>query len=146
MRYLHYVALFCAMWVRGDNLACFRNEDPCTATVGTKLIGRNTRIPTGVIAFNEVDDQMSSIQELPLSCLFIRKHIISTWSAHEHSEMLSAQSQQPTQITLKQPVEVICIILRQQAYLQCECISGGGADNGECATLPSWGESTRNYL
>src|SRR6218665_2085768 len=40
-------------------------------------------------------------------------------------------------MALKQHVErtCICIIHRQQVHLQRESIPGGGADDGECATL-----------
>jgi|SRR6218665_2000795 len=47
------------------------------------------------------------------------------------------------QISLKQPAKRTFIIFRQEAYVQGESIPGGGANNGECATLPSCSRSTR---
>src|SRR6218665_1979727 len=48
------------------------------------------------------------------------------------------------QISLKQPAKRTFIIFRQDTNFQRESIPGGGANNGECATLPSCSFSTRH--
>src|SRR6218665_3929656 len=48
------------------------------------------------------------------------------------------------QISLKQPAKRTFIIFRQDTDFQGESIPGGGANNGECATVPSCSFSTRH--
>src|SRR6218665_2885923 len=48
------------------------------------------------------------------------------------------------QISFKQPEKRTFIIFRQDTDFQGESIPGGGANNGECSTLPSCSFSTRH--